>query len=688
MSGEDDDGTDESLERLAAMGHGRGEAVDALMQCGGDWRRAAGLLAGEGAAEGDGNATGGGGRDEKRGGKKDKKKKKTQGGGSGGVGTGGTGGGRSFQEQRKAELGARKAKRDGRQVCRVCGGAHPRRECPGVVDDGRGQARWNDKTAQKRDRKGRRERERAAGSVERLLRSGLWTKDVPYYDGLADICASPFWKIEKNAGDPADDDPLGYSSLVRWIDEWARLEAELGGSPAALPMPDQVKRELKNERVKVLREKALSAAQDKSQVESAMESGNPKSELIKLIMSGTEQDLPSRRLSHEEWPGYRGCIAPFSVLDSGAMESLKHLQKIEGEGALGLKVLLAITPAQISKWVVAGSQDDEVPADKEKIPIDVAAMIQSLSDMEQAEAELKLARQQLIASKKKARAHAEAKVMRLQELLASRQENTALLESNKTLESMELSPVVGEMLDEAVSSIMTGAALKHDQNRLVVGISCGLDYRTPETLHPTAGTAVRKSQRKACEHAVKVAVKANLPIVLECHNSPPQKPFDGVEEQISANLNAKPMRSTAVSDLIKILVESAPSDTTILLRCGSLTTSEEPGLLKILEVWPKLFVGFSSSLSYSKCPKELLDAAFDVPLEKIILTSEAPNSLPPELNSSKVKQLCVPPHVACVAEQIASIKKGSDGGTETSREKVLQVSTSNLCKAFGLDEPI
>ena len=89
-----------------------------------------------------------------------------------------------------------------------------------------------------------------------------------------------------------------------------------------------------------------------------------------------------------------------------------------------------------------------------------------------------------------------------------------------------------------------------------------------------------------------MAVKPELPLVIECHDSPPQKPLDGSEEQISANFNSKPVCSKFVSYLIKILVESAPSDTTILLHYGYLTTSEEPCILKILEVWPKLFVVF------------------------------------------------------------------------------------------------
>ena len=68
---------------------------------------------------------------------------------------GGRGGG-YFQKRRKAEMGDIKAKRDGRQVCRICRGSHPFWECPRLVDGGRFQARWNYKTAQMRYLKGKR----------------------------------------------------------------------------------------------------------------------------------------------------------------------------------------------------------------------------------------------------------------------------------------------------------------------------------------------------------------------------------------------------------------------------------------------------------------------------------------------------------------------------------------------------
>jgi Tat protein secretion system quality control protein TatD with DNase activity len=103
-----------------------------------------------------------------------------------------------------------------------------------------------------------------------------------------------------------------------------------------------------------------------------------------------------------------------------------------------------------------------------------------------------------------------------------------------------------------------------------------------------------------------------------------------------------------------------------------------------MQVWPQLYCGMSSSLTYSKCPKALLDAAYDLPLERLILTSESPHALPAALGGARRTQVCIPPHAACAAEQIASIKGMMVEGVGVDRALVLQHATANLCRVFGL----
>ena len=119
---------------------------------------------------------------------------------------------------------------------------------------------------------------------------------------------------------------------------------------------------------------------------------------------------------------------------------------------------------------------------------------------------------------------------------------------------------------------------------------------------------------------------------------------------------------------------------TLVLRNGSLTTATKPGVQKLLDTWPKLYLGMSASLAYSKCPKELLDVAYDVPLERLCLMSEAPFCLPPALSGSHLVGDCAPPHVACVAEIVAGIKSGTDS---INREEVLRRSANLASGVFG-----
>ncbi len=208
--------------------------MDALLRAGGDVMAAANLLAEEGGDD-DSEDGGGGGRGSK--GKKDKgkrgkkgarkggkqkdlasnsdgalfrlpdsaisetdedsedssgpRKKRGQKNGrrSGGAPAGAGGKELSFKERRQADVEARKAKRDARQVCRVCGGPHPRKECPGVMDGGRGQSRWHDQAARKKDGKQRRKQEAKEEDTSALHSIGLWTAGTPYYDGFADLHA-------------------------------------------------------------------------------------------------------------------------------------------------------------------------------------------------------------------------------------------------------------------------------------------------------------------------------------------------------------------------------------------------------------------------------------------------------------------------------------------------------------------
>lgn len=254
-------------------------------------------------------------------------------------------------------------------------------------------------------------------------------------------------------------------------------------------------------------------------------------------------------------------------------------------------------------------------------PIDMTVVVR---EAEQAEVEIKrtetllaAAKQDVIAAQQKGnRAAATAAVERLSRLLATQRARAASTAAGSeewlaTASSARLSNAVSAKLNEAIAQIpgitvASCASVFHQEDKRIVGVSCGLDYRTPEAVHPSAGPAVREAQRAACLLAINAAVDAELPLVLECHDAPSpelnMRPVDVKSSVMNSDPDLEPepesesqpttkLIESASKDLVKLLAQAAPPSTTLILRCGSLTTASKPGLPKLMQVWPKLFVG-------------------------------------------------------------------------------------------------
>lgn len=263
----------------------------------------------------------------------------------------------------------------------------------------------------------------------------------------------------------------------------------------------------------------------------------------------------------------------------------------------------------------AGSDIDQCPKEE---PIDMTVVVR---EAEQAEVEIKrtetllaASKQEVLAAQQKGNiAAASAAVERLNRLLATQRARAAIAAAGSedwlaTASTARLSSTVEKKLRETIAQIprgQDGMALD-DVDRRVVGVSCGLDYRTPEAVHPRTGRAVREAQRAACLLAINAAVDVGLPVVLECHDAPrlesTVRPAAAHATEMTTSAEPEPQPEpeaepasepieSASSDLVKILVKAAPPSTTLILRSGSLTIASKPGLPKLLQVWPKLFIG-------------------------------------------------------------------------------------------------
>ena len=268
---------------------------------------------------------------------------------------------------------------------------------------------------------------------------------------------------------------------------------------------------------------------------------------------------------------------------------------------------------------VDGDTDDD---DRKEEQIDMTVVVreaeQAAVEIKRTEGLLAAAKQEVLACQQKGNATAAtASVERLRRLLAAQRARAATTAAGSeewlaTASSARLSGAVEANLRDAIAQISDSISDASDspevdhEDRRVVGVSCGLDYRTPEAIHPITGRAVREAQRAACVLAISAAVEKGLPVVLECHDAPPSglnnrapgttaadtslgvEPEPEPESEVLSH--SKPIES-ASADLVKLLIKAAPPSTTLILRCGSLTTAPKPGLPKLMKVWPKLFIG-------------------------------------------------------------------------------------------------
>jgi len=630
----------------------------------------------------------------------------------------------SFKEQRKSELRFKKALRDQKKTCRVCGGNHPRKECPGISDDGRGHSRFSDKTTRAKENKERKHAQEQHAKDQQFLEQGKWTSRVPYRDGFANLISCYNTHCSSRGVDKHKDTTNQQElSLLNWILQWSKLEVSFGISSVSSLNPDQRKKELKTWTGSKLRATAQDIVGEEV-IQRALKQPDPRSEMIHVILTHEyddrhQEESESKRPLTQEWPGYGGCILPLGILDDNQNELLQQLTITLKDSATtstqysGCHFLLSISPSDITKWMVVesfgasnyGSQnsnasDAAAAAAYAAKPIDIEFLTKVTVEFQKTQAEMKkTAEKTLTAKNKKSRSAAQAEVARLRKVLES--QRARILQHEEMLDSGG-SPADSAHVDPRVSEKLDFAIDKYKDHPLVVGVCCGLDYDTPAARHSRYGPAIRQAQRDACTLVVQAAVKANLPIVVECNelehsddNDGPQSSSDAERSSkdpgsLHSDYNDGPQSSSdaersskdpASLDLIRILAQHAPHDAKILVRNGSLTTATKPGLSALLQTWPNFHIGLSAKVAYAKCPKELLDVVFDLPLSRMVLTSEAPSCLPPNLSGSVHRvDSCLPPHAACIADAVAKIKD-SDIAT---REDVLNASTQNIMTLFAI----
>ncbi|XP_033823141.1 putative deoxyribonuclease TATDN2 [Periophthalmus magnuspinnatus] len=139
------------------------------------------------------------------------------------------------------------------------------------------------------------------------------------------------------------------------------------------------------------------------------------------------------------------------------------------------------------------------------------------------------------------------------------------------------------------------AAMRHP--KAVAFGEIGLDYSHKNSTDSS-------QQKKVLERQLNLAVAMNKPLVIHCRD--------------------------ADDDLLQILKKCVPRDYKIHRHC---LTSDYPVIEPFLEEFPNLYVGFTSLITYSSAT-DARNSVRKIPLERIILETDAPYFLPRQVSKN------------------------------------------------------
>jgi Tat protein secretion system quality control protein TatD with DNase activity len=221
-------------------------------------------------------------------------------------------------------------------------------------------------------------------------------------------------------------------------------------------------------------------------------------------------------------------------------------------------------------------------------------------------------------------------------------------------------------LEEAVDALMEAV----DEDERVVGFYAKLEY-VPEVLEFPGFD--RETQLRRFRATCTAAIQSNVPVQCRVLPGAADKEYDVETHKL------------VMKDLAKILVEMTPaseessnnSSLKVHLVCWN-GTSEN--LMKILKAFPDtVYVGMNAAVGFAKA-SVAHECAFDVPLDRLLLETDSPNTIPATVVASMGrKAYCHSGHVPIVAAAIAEQKKNS-GYTAMD---VAQMASNNTVALYG-----
>lgn len=167
----------------------------------------------------------------------------------------------------------------------------------------------------------------------------------------------------------------------------------------------------------------------------------------------------------------------------------------------------------------------------------------------------------------------------------------------------------------------------------------GLDYSS----HSTSPAEI---QKQVFTKQANWAVTLEKPLVVHCRDAEP--------------------------DTLEILLSCVPHDWKIHLHCF---TGSMDFAMKFCKEFPNLFIGITALVTFAKA-RNIHELAFDLPLERILLETDAPYFVPSQV-ADKRNKWSNPGMAIFTAQRIAEIKG-------VTLEEVLETARKNATKMYGV----
>jgi len=109
----------------------------------------------------------------------------------------------------------------------------------------------------------------------------------------------------------------------------------------------------------------------------------------------------------------------------------------------------------------------------------------------------------------------------------------------------------------------------------------------------------------------------------------------------------------ALHRVLSTVNEESGGDLSVILHCHDARITRPMDALQLMSAFPNIYFSISGVITHTKCPRELLNTVYDVPIQRLLIGTGAPQFAP----KGYEYRVCLPPDAIFIAEKVAEIKR-------------------------------